>query len=399
MESAQSQRSAQDTTRPESFPGEEALTKLRQALEIEINLRRSVEAKAAETEDALRKCVEQLQEANRVSSRWRSKCISAEEQSAAKISALESAVKSLQDAASSSAESKKRDIAQLRSQLEASFNSQQQALHSKLSDNQHALRQLESECSASKARIKELEASNSKLRVRKATEEERLNEDIRKLRLNVKSLQEQLAQANSKSESLLHSGDVQLRQHHEALSGLSAENAALREQLQKMMNMRTMLPGQSGSQIPPSASHAPPTAHPSHSNEAVYFAQGNPSYSRRENSTNSFAGTSSSEAVRSPWTHTSAAGHAILHAQQQPVFTPSAAASAVATPLWSHVGSRSGDGLGMSFASQMEATGGGGRHDETSELLKQQYAALVQEANRVKQEYKLARAQQQSFHR
>ena len=59
----------------------------------------------------------------------------------------------------------------------------------------------------------------------------------------------------------------------------------------------------------------------------------------------------------------------------------------------------------------MEVTSGG-KHDETSELLKQQYAyharsscascgahsrfrysALVQEANRVKQEYKLARAQ------
>jgi hypothetical protein len=36
METVQSQRSAQATTRPESFPGEEALTKLRQALEIEV---------------------------------------------------------------------------------------------------------------------------------------------------------------------------------------------------------------------------------------------------------------------------------------------------------------------------------------------------------------------------
>jgi hypothetical protein len=66
----------------------------------------------------------------------------------------------------------------------------------------------------------------------------------------------------------------------------------------------------------------------------------------------------------------------------------------------------------MSFASQMEATGGAGRQDESSELLKQQcvlriapaliargansafrYAALVQEANRIKQEYKSIRAQ------
>jgi hypothetical protein len=36
MESVQSQRSAQDTTRTESFPGEEAVAKLRQALEIEV---------------------------------------------------------------------------------------------------------------------------------------------------------------------------------------------------------------------------------------------------------------------------------------------------------------------------------------------------------------------------
>ncbi len=35
MESVQSQRSAQATTR-ESFPGEEALSKLRQALDIEV---------------------------------------------------------------------------------------------------------------------------------------------------------------------------------------------------------------------------------------------------------------------------------------------------------------------------------------------------------------------------
>jgi hypothetical protein len=36
MDSVQSQRSAQPTTRTESFPGEEALSKLRQALEIEV---------------------------------------------------------------------------------------------------------------------------------------------------------------------------------------------------------------------------------------------------------------------------------------------------------------------------------------------------------------------------
>jgi hypothetical protein len=67
----------------------------------------------------------------------------------------------------------------------------------------------------------------------------------------------------------------------------------------------------------------------------------------------------------------------------------------------------------------MEATGGAGRQDESSELLKQQcvlriemalvaraansafrYAALVQEANRIKQEYKSIRAQvsARSFH-
>lgn len=362
--------------------------------------------------------MEQLQEANRVSSRWRSKSISTEEQSAAKISALESSVRTLQDAAAASAEAKKREVALLRQQLEASFNSQQQALHSKLSDNQHALRQLESECSASKARIKELEASSAKLRVRKATEEERLTEDIRKLRLNVKSLQEQLCQANSKSDSLLSSGDAQLRQHHDELSSLSAENAALREQLQKMMNLRTVLPAQSGSQIPPSAPYIPQAAQQSHSNEAVYFAQGTPSYSRRDNGTSSFTA-AAADVPRSPWTlsSSSAAARAPSLAQQLPIFTPSAAASAVATPLWSHSGSRAGQGLGMSFASQMEATGGGGSRDESSELLKQQYVprplflfascdahaapapppfrytALVQEANRVKQEYKLARAQ------
>jgi hypothetical protein len=380
----------------------------------QVSLRRSVETKAAETEDALGKCVEQLQEANRVSSRWRSKCISQEEQSAAKVSALEGAVKALQDAAAASAEAKKREVAQLRQQLEASFNSQQQALHSKLSDGQHALRQLESECSASKAKIKELEASSAKLRVRKATEEERLNEDIRKLRLHVKSLQEQLAQANSKSESLLNSGDVQLRRHHDEMSSLAAENAALREQLQKMMNMRTVLPVQSGAQMPPPApSHAQPAPllhSQSNSNQAMPFAQATPSYPRRDNASISFA----SDAQRSPWSHSSSApAHAPPAVQPQPIFTPSAAASAVATPLWSHGGSRAADGMGMSFASQMGATGGGGRQDESSELLKQQYAraaclmpartrstdtrlrytALVQEANRIKQEYKSMRAQ------
>ena len=392
MDTVQSQRSAQVTTRPENFPGEEALTKLRQALEIEVcippcltfeqrndkqqvNLRRSVEGKAAETEDALRKCVEQLQEANRVSSRWRSKSISQEEQSAAKISALESTVKSLQDSAATSAEAKKRELAQMRQQLEASFNSQQLALHSKLSENQHALRQMESECSASKARIKELEASSAKLRVRKATEEERLSEDVRKLRLSVKSLQEQLAAANSKCESLLSSGDAHLRQHHDEMSGLSAENAALREQLQKMMNMRSALPVQYGAQAPPLAPQPTHAAQQSHLHEAGSFAQGTLSDSRRENgATSSFAAASASEMARSPWTNSSSAAYrAPSAAQPLSMFTPSAAASAVATPLWSHGGNRADQGLGMSFASHMEATGGAGRQDESSELLKQQY--------------------------
>ena len=348
-----------------------------------MSLRRSVETKAAETEDALSKCVEQLQEANRVSSRWRSKCMSQDEQAAARISALEGAAKALQDAAAASAEAKKMELAQLRQQLEASFNSQQQALHSKLSDGQHALRQLESECSASKAKIKELEAASAKLRVRKATEEERLAEDIRKLRLHVKSLQEQLAQANSKSESLLNSGDAQLRRHHDELSGLTAENAALREQLQKMMNMRTVLPVQSAAQMPPPApSHVQPAPQPhaqSNFNQALPFAQATPSYSRRDNAAIGFPGTyAPSESSRSPWSHSSSApAHAPSALQPQPIFTPSAAASAVATPLWSHGGSRVGDGGGMSFVSQMEATGGGGRQDESSELLKQQYARAL----------------------
>jgi hypothetical protein len=98
-------------------------------------LRRSVEAKAVEMEDTLRLCVEQLQEANKVGSMWRSKCISQEQQSAAiqqqsaalqqqavavqqqsaaRIAALEQVVKSLQGAAAGSADSKKRDVAQLR---------------------------------------------------------------------------------------------------------------------------------------------------------------------------------------------------------------------------------------------------------------------------------------------
>ena len=338
-----------------------------------------MEAKAAETEDALRKCVEQLQEANRVSSRWRNKSISQEEQAAAKIAALESTVKSLQDAAAMSSEAKKRELGQLRQQLESSFNSQQLALHSKLSDNQHALRQMESECSASKARIKELEASSSKLRVRKATEEERLNEELRKLRLNVKSLQEQLGAANSKCESLLSSGDAQLRQHHDEKSGLSAENSALREQLQKMMNMRSAAPAQSTSQMPPPAAQYAQTALQSQSHEAASFVQATPSYSRRDNATSStYAGLHASDASRSPWTSSSsAAGYAAPAAQQQHMFTPSAAASAVATPLWSRGGGRADHNFGMSFASQMETTGGGGGQDESSELLKQQYVVLL----------------------
>ena len=325
--------------------------------------------------------MEQLQEANRVSSRWRSKCISQEEQSATKISALEGTVKSLQDAAGASEESKKRELAHVRQQLEASFNSQQLALHSKLSDNQHALRQLESECSASKARIKELEASCAKLRVRKATEEERLNEDIRRLRLNAKTLQEQLSLANSKSESLLHSGEMQLRQHDDEKSGILAENAALREQLQKMMSMRSSLPGQFGSQWPSAAPELQQTAQQSHSNESASFAHGTPSYSRRDMGANTFPASSASQVSHSPWTHpssaaahahSSSAAHVPSAAQHSSMFTPSAAASAVATPLWPHAGSRGGHALGMSFASQMEATGGAGRQDESSELLKQQ---------------------------
>ena len=330
--------------------------------------------------------MEQLQEANRVSSRWRSKCISQEEQSATKISALEGTVKSLQDAAGASAESKKRELAQVRQQLEASFNSQQLALHSKLSDNQHALRQLESECSASKARIKELEASCAKLRVRKATEEERLNEDIRRLRLNAKTLQEQLSLANSKSESLLHSGEMQLRQHDDEKSGILAENAALREQLQKMMSMRSALPGQFGSQWPSAAPELQQTAQQSHSNESASFAHGTPSYSRRDMGANTFPASSASQVSHSPWTHpssaaahthSSSAAHVPSAAQHSSMFTPSAAASAVATPLWPHAGSRGGHALGMSFASQMEATGGAGRQDESSELLKQQCVLRV----------------------
>ena len=255
--------------------------------------------------------MEQLQEANRVSGRWRSKCINQEEQSATKISALEGAVKSLQDAAGASAESKKRELAQVRQQLEASFNSQQLALHSKLSDNQHALRQLESECSASKARIKELEVSCAKLRVRKATEEERLNEDIRRLRLNAKTLQEQLSLANSKSDSLLHSGEMQLRQHHDEKSGILAENAALREQLQKMMSMRSALPGQFGSQWPPAAPEPAQTAQQSQLyNESASFAHGPPSYSRRDMGASTFPASSASQVSHSPWTHSSSAAPA-----------------------------------------------------------------------------------------
>ena len=355
-----------------------------------------------------------MQEANRVSGRWRSKCISQEEQSAAKISALESAIKSLQDSAATASDSKKKEVAQLRQQLEASFNSQQLALHSKLSENQHALRQMESECSASKARIKELEASSAKLRVRKATEEERLNEEVRKLRISVKSLQEQLSQANSKCESLLSSGDAHLRQHHDEMSSLSAENAALREQLQKMMGMRSAPPAQFA-QMPPSAPHLTQAALQSHSHEAASFVQATPSYSHRDNgASSSFAGALANDASRSPWTNSSfAAGHAPSSALPLPMHTPSAAASAVATPLWSRGGGKSDHGFAMSFSSQIEATGGGGGQDETSELLKQQcvhrcvllcpfarrshavlrYTALVQEANRIKQEYKAIRAQ------
>ena len=87
----------------------------------QVALRRSVEAKAVEMEDTLRLCVEQLQEANKVGSMWRSKCISQEQQSAAmqqqsaaRIAALEQVVKSLQGAAAGSADSRKRDVAQLR---------------------------------------------------------------------------------------------------------------------------------------------------------------------------------------------------------------------------------------------------------------------------------------------
>ena len=123
----------------ERYAGDEVVSKLRQALEIEVNaprgflcmcqantgqqvaLRRSVEAKAVEMEDTLRLCVEQLQEANKVGSMWRSKCISQEQQSAAmqqqsaaRIAALEQVVKSLQGAAAGSADSRKRDVAQLR---------------------------------------------------------------------------------------------------------------------------------------------------------------------------------------------------------------------------------------------------------------------------------------------
>jgi hypothetical protein len=68
-------------------------------------------------EDALRQCVEQLQEANTVGSLWRSKCISmeaSEEQSAARIAALEHVVKSLQDAAAGSSANKKKEGVQLR---------------------------------------------------------------------------------------------------------------------------------------------------------------------------------------------------------------------------------------------------------------------------------------------
>jgi phage host-nuclease inhibitor protein Gam len=314
-----------------------------------------------------------LQEANRVSSRWRSKSISIEDQSAAKISALESSVKTLQDAAAASVEVKKSELAMLRQQLETSFNSQQQALHFKLSNSQHTLRQLESECSASKARIKELEASSAKLRVRKAAEEERLTEEIRKLRLNVKSLQEQLSQANSKSGSLLSSGDAQLRQHHDEKSSLLAENAALREQLQKLMNMRTVLPAQSASQLPPAAAYAPPATQQSYSNEAAYLAQGTPHYSRQDNGASSVA-TAAADVPCSPWMlASSTAVCAPTVVQQLPTFTPSSAASAVATPLWSHGGSRAGLNLGMSFASQLEASSSGGGRDESSELLKQQY--------------------------
>jgi hypothetical protein len=312
-------------------------------------------------------------------------------------------------------DSKKKEVAQLRQQLEASFNSQQLALHSKLSENQHALRQMESECSASKARIKELEASSAKLRVRKATEEERLNEEVRKLRISVKSLQEQLSQANSKCESLLSSGDAHLRQHHDEMSSLSAENAALREQLQKMMGMRSAPPAQFGAQMPPSAPHLSQSALQSHSREAASFVQATPSYSHRDNgASSSFAGALANDASRSPWTNSSfAAGHASSSALPLPMHTPSAAASAVATPLWSRGGGKSDHGFAMSFSSQIEATGGGGGQDETSELLKQQcvhrcvllcpfarrshavlrYTALVQEANRIKQEYKTIRAQ------
>jgi hypothetical protein len=212
---------------------------------------------------------------------------------------------------------------------------------------------------------------------------------------------------------LLHSGEMQLRQHHDEKSGILAENAALREQLQKMMNMRGALPAQFGSQWPPAAPEPAQTAQQSQLyNESASFAHGTPSHSRRDIGASTFPASSASQVSHSPWTHTSSAAHVPSAAQPSSMFTPSAAASAVATPLWSHAGSRGGQALGMSFASQMEATGGAGRQDESSELLKQQcvlrvalaliargansafrYAALVQEANRIKQEYKSIRAQ------
>jgi hypothetical protein len=143
-----------------------------------------------------------------------------------------------------------------------------------------------------------------------------------------------------------------------------------------MMNMRSAAPAQSTSQMPPPAAQYTHTALQSQSHEAASFVQATPSYSRRDNATSSnYAGLHASDASRSPWTtSSSAAGYAAPAAQQQHMFTPSAAASAVATPLWSRGGGRADHNFGMSFASQMETTGG---HDESSELLKQQYVALL----------------------
>jgi hypothetical protein len=158
------------------------------------------------------------------------------------------------------------------------------------------------------------------------------------------------------------------------MAGLSAENAALREQLQKMMTMRTALPVQSSSQYPVPAADSTQQAQQSQSRDAAPFAQGTPSYFRRDSGANSASGAFSSDALRSPWQHSlSSTGLAQSFQQPLPVASHSAAASAVATPLGSHSGNIASHGFSMSFASQMEAPGGS-RQDETSELLKQQYA-------------------------